>query len=132
MKRRYCILVLLIGIILFAGCGKKTSFTLNHKEVPEDLAELYAKAEAGDATAQDSLAVTFWFGLFRETDNREAFYWALPASKQGKERSRAILAMALLRGKRTIHNESIGENILQHYAKQGDGFAQATLGYYYS
>ncbi len=89
---------------------------------PDELDELFSKAQSGNAEAQ------YWAGIFCTEgkvpkNSEEGARWLLKSAEQGYAQAQRIFGMMSVQG-----NPSVGERWMRRAAEQGDTDAQFWLG----
>jgi hypothetical protein len=97
----------------------------------ENLAELRAKAESGDANAQNNLGVIYAKGDGVAKDPTEAAKWYRKAAEQGDGRAQYWLGIMYLAGAGVAEDQNEGIKWFRKAAEQGYAPAQLDLGLYY-
>jgi TPR repeat protein len=107
------------------------SQTLHAKQSEADashLAEIRAKAEQGDATAQSKIGDAFLSGMFGVTqDYVEAVKWYRKAAEQGQAAGQCSLGICYQGGLGVAKNEEEAVKLYRKAAEQNFAFAQYNL-----
>ena len=72
---------------------------------PKALQEIKAKAEKGDATAQNNLGAMYYYGLVVAKDEKEAVKWYRKAAEQGDADGQLSLALMHTQGRGVAKDE---------------------------
>lgn len=99
---------------------------------PEELAELRALAENGDAKSQAILAVLYEIGDGVPQSKREAAKWYRMAAEQGYPDAQTSLALLYLMGEGVQHNLPEAAKWARKAADQGHVTGQVILGHLYA
>jgi TPR repeat protein len=83
--------LLMIAVVALVGCGEKE--LVQPYATPPPFEETKAKAESGDACAQDWLRVMYAKGQGVEQDFKEAVKWYQKAADQGDARGQTNLGL---------------------------------------
>ena len=94
----------------------------------ETVAEVWAKAEQGDAEAQSNLAIRYATGRGVPQDDAEAARWFRLAADQGHAEAQANLAIMYLDGRGILQDDAEAARWFRLAADQGHAFAQSNLG----
>jgi TPR repeat protein len=100
--------------------------TTNKLDSPS-LAETRAKAEAGDAVAQNRLGLAYATGEGVATNMAGAVWWFSKAAQQGHAKAQANLGLSYLRGEDAVQNYEQAVKWLRKAAEQGDEMARTNL-----
>jgi len=89
------------------------------------------RAEQGDAVAQTTLGVSYYFGRGVPQDYAEAARWSRLAAEQGVADSQILLGMIYDNGLGVPEDDAEAVHWFRLAAEQGEAFAQFTLGQRY-
>ena len=123
MKLATLIFIMLTGLVALAQESTLAK--------PKDLAELRARAEKGDVSAQYSLAVMYATGKGVATDLIEAVNWLRKAADQGNASAQYNLGVMYANGEGVTKDSAEAVNWYRRAAEQGHARAQANLGQKY-
>ncbi|MGN0820504.1 MAG: tetratricopeptide repeat protein [Akkermansia sp.] len=94
---------------------------------PEDAAEYFRKAEAGDAAAQHVVGLLCMAGLHVRQSSEEAAKWCRKAAEQGYAKAQSNLGVCYGNGLGVEKNKAEALKWLRKAAQQGNEYAQAAL-----
>ncbi len=97
------------------------------KPNPEDIPQLKAEADAGNAVSQYNLGLCYANGNGVEVDLAEAVKWFRKAAEQGLPEAQHNLGICLSRGAGVEKNVAEGAMWLNSAAQQGDDEAERML-----
>ena len=104
---------------------------MDKSELPEEIAALTEKAEAGDATAQFTLGARYRAGRDVEKNYEEAIYWIRKAAKQKYSAAYNCLGLMYDLGQGVIQDDKKAFINYKKAAEQGYHIAQRNLGLMY-
>ncbi len=99
--------------------------------VPTAIDLLEKQAEAGDASAQQQLGMSYYNGQDRPKDYAQAFTWCLKAAKQGNVQAELNVAYLYLVGQGVPKDEALSLRWYLGAANQGNSDAERMVGNYY-
>ncbi len=97
----------------------------------EQIEELRAKADQGDAPAQTNLGIAYWHGNGVDQDKREAVRWLRKAAEQGYASAQNNLGFAYRYGEGIAQDRREAVRWYRKAAEQGYALAQYNLGLAY-
>jgi TPR repeat protein len=101
------------------------------KQKKPDLVGLTARAERGDANAQNELGVNYFYGRGVSADKSKAFVWFMKAAQQNDARGQRNVAIHYRNGYGVEKNLPEAHKWYHLAAKQGEMESQRAVGYDY-
>ena len=96
--------------------------------IPDQMRALFARADAGDAEAQNLIGVCYFYGKRVEKNIKEAVIWFSRSAALGNPKGQTNLALCYLDGSGGKRNEIEARRLLRLAANQGYANAQYELG----
>lgn len=97
----------------------------------DDVNDLKAKAEKGDASAQNTLGIMYDLGVNIAPDKAEAAKWFLKAAEQGNASAQNAIGSLYQAGNGVPHDDAAAAGWYEKAAAQGHATALSNLGYMY-
>jgi TPR repeat protein len=116
---------------LFLMLAASLTVQANSSSGEQELANIRAKAETGDANAQFELGYRHSVGKGVKTNFAEAVNWYRKAAEQGDARAQNNLGVSYETGAGVAKNEIEAAKWYQEAASRGFADAQLVIGYYY-
>jgi TPR repeat protein len=107
------------------------SYAADPTTKPSDVAALNAKAEKGDADAQDGLGLLYANGQGIPQDYAEALKWFRKAAEQGNAQAQSTIGYLYANGQGVEQDYTEAAKWYRQAAEQGDAAAQLHLGEFY-
>jgi TPR repeat protein len=120
----------LLGALLLLA-GPTLSFAQGNATESQDIRELRAKAESGDAEARYNLGAMYYSGEGVAKNDAEAVKWFRKAADQGDAGAQTSLALMYDNGEGVPKNDAVAVKWYRRAADQGDAGAQLNLGVMY-
>ena len=122
------ILEVLLTVLLFLANNSQSE----EVKQPARIQELKAAAEKGDAAAQFSLGLKFYYAQGLPQNYDEAAQWFTKSAAQGNALAQLNLGVCYYQGQGVPKDDKKAAELFRHLAENGDADAQSLLGLLYT
>jgi len=123
-----CAALFISAVLVWAQSAAPPADPTSAASLTEDIAQLRAKAEAGDAKAQYALGVAYENGKGLDQNDELAVQWYRKAAEQGDAAAQNALGVMYRMGRGVETNKEEAVRWYQRAAQQGDANAMFNMG----